>query len=156
MREVAALRPKLRANSVTRDMSTSLTSWRWQTFTPPLSTRPMSSDRKADSRSRIHLLPWRRVPGAAPSAIIGGDLHLCTHSRAREGLCESRSCTLKIKQSSVADEALARGSSAETFASSHPASTKCNFLVLVARNGERDRVDFENRRRRPRWRSDQP
>ena len=37
---------KLQANSVTRGPSISLTSCRWQTFTPPLSTRPMSSHRK--------------------------------------------------------------------------------------------------------------
>ena len=30
-------------------------------FAPLLSTLSMSWDRKADSRSRIHLLPWRRV-----------------------------------------------------------------------------------------------
>jgi hypothetical protein len=55
---VAASRPKLRANCVTRSASTSLTScYRWQIFTPPLSALPMSSD-KADSRSRTYLLPW--------------------------------------------------------------------------------------------------
>jgi hypothetical protein len=48
---------------VRRSPSTSLTRGRLQTFTPPLSTLPMSSDRKADSRSRIHLLTWRRVRG---------------------------------------------------------------------------------------------
>jgi hypothetical protein len=31
---------------------------RWRTFAPPLSTLPMSSDRKPDGRSRTHLLPW--------------------------------------------------------------------------------------------------
>ena len=38
----------------------SLTSCRWRTFTTPLSTLPMSSD-KADRRLRTHLLPRRRV-----------------------------------------------------------------------------------------------
>lgn len=47
-----ALAVKLRANSVTRGPSTSLTSSRWQTFTPPLSSLPRSSGSKADSRSR--------------------------------------------------------------------------------------------------------
>jgi hypothetical protein len=32
-------------------------------FYASLEQRPMSSHRKADSRSRIHLLPWRRVRG---------------------------------------------------------------------------------------------
>jgi hypothetical protein len=41
-----ALAAKLRANSVTRGPSTSLTSCRWQTFTPPLSALPGSSNRK--------------------------------------------------------------------------------------------------------------
>src|SRR5262245_32262097 len=40
---VAPSRPKLRTNFVTRGPSTSLTSCRWQTFTPPLSALPMSS-----------------------------------------------------------------------------------------------------------------
>jgi hypothetical protein len=47
---VAPSRPKLRANSVKRSPSTSLTSSRWQIFTPPLSTLPMSSDRKPNGR----------------------------------------------------------------------------------------------------------
>jgi hypothetical protein len=60
---VAPLWVGSRKNSVRRSPSTSLTRGRLQTFTPPLSTLPMCSDRKADSRSRIHLLPWRRVRG---------------------------------------------------------------------------------------------
>ena len=40
-----ALAAKIGPNSVTRGPSTSLTSCRWQTFTPPLSALPMSSAR---------------------------------------------------------------------------------------------------------------
>ena len=58
-----ALAVQIGSDSVTRGPSTSLTNCHWQSFAPPLSTLPMSSDRKADSRSRIHLLPWRRVRG---------------------------------------------------------------------------------------------
>jgi hypothetical protein len=53
-----------------RSPSTSLTSCRWQTFAPPLSALLGSSNRKADSRSRIHLLS-KGFPKAAPSMIIG-------------------------------------------------------------------------------------
>jgi len=41
---VAVSRPKLRANSVTKGPSTSLISCHWQTFTPPLSALPVSSN----------------------------------------------------------------------------------------------------------------
>src|SRR6516225_3750625 len=40
-----ALAAKIGTNSVTRGTSTSLTSCRWHTFTPPLSALPMSSAR---------------------------------------------------------------------------------------------------------------
>ena len=50
-------RPKSRANSVTRGPGTSLTSYHWQSFAPPLSTLPMSSDRKANGRSRTLIGP---------------------------------------------------------------------------------------------------
>jgi hypothetical protein len=54
-----ALATQLRANSITRGPSTSLTSCRWQTFTPPLSTLPMSSD----SQSSVENTP--ALAGAA-------------------------------------------------------------------------------------------
>jgi hypothetical protein len=53
-----ALAAQIASDSVTGDLSTSLTSCRWPTFTPPSSTLPMSSDRKANGRSRTHLRAW--------------------------------------------------------------------------------------------------
>jgi hypothetical protein len=58
LNRVAASPLQLRANSVTKGPSISLISWRWQTYAPPLSTPPMSSDRKPDGRSLTYLLPW--------------------------------------------------------------------------------------------------
>jgi hypothetical protein len=69
-----ALATQLRANSITRGPSTSLTSCRWQTFTPPLSTLPMSLDSKAQV-SREHTCSRGEVfAGAAPSVRIEGEL----------------------------------------------------------------------------------
>jgi hypothetical protein len=65
-REKAALEAALKRcrvvagqiESILRNESgTSLTRFRWQTFTRPLSALPMSSDRKGDSRLTTHLLP---------------------------------------------------------------------------------------------------
>ena len=68
---------------------TPLTSWRWQTFAPPLSTLPMSSDRKANGRSRNTYSRGEGFGGAAPSVIIEGDLRLPTLSRTWCGFCWS-------------------------------------------------------------------
>ena len=76
---LAFSRPKLQMNSVRRSPSTSLTRVRLQTFTPPLSTLPGSSNRKqrrAKERSR-------RRPGASLALYAAALVFDLCHKRRR-------------------------------------------------------------------------